>query len=255
MTQHQQMHDKVALVTGAATGIGRATAVAFAREGFRLAIADTNLEGLKETEQQIKAIGGAAILIETDVADPKAVKAMVEKTMQAYNRLDYAFNNAGIEGDQNLTADCSLENWKRVIDINLNGIFYCMKYEIPEILKHEGGAIVNMSSVAGLVGFANIPAYAASKHGVIGLTKTSALEYAESGIRINAVCPGIINTEMIVRFTQGDKSALAEMEKMEPIGRLGKPEEVANTVVWLCSDAASFITGHALPVDGGYVAR
>lgn len=255
MTQQKPKNGKVAIVTGAATGIGRATAVAFARKGIRLALADINMEKLAETEQQVRAIGGEAILIETDVADPKAVKAMVEKTIQAYGRIDYAFNNAGIEGDQNLTADCSLENWKRVTDINLNGVFYCMKYEIPEILKHEGGAIVNMSSVAGRVGFPNIAAYTASKHGVIGLTKTSALEYAESGIRINAVCPGIINTEMIERFTKGDKETLAEMEKMEPMGRLGEPEEVANPVVWLCSDEASYITGHALPIDGGYLVR
>ena len=255
MTQEKQNNGKVAIVTGAATGIGRATALAFARKGIRLALADIDMNKLAETEQQIKAIGGEAISIKTNVADPKAVQAMVEKTIQAYGRLDYAFNNAGIEGDQNLTADCSIENWQRVININLNGVFYCMKYEIPEILKHKGGAIVNMSSIAGYVGFPNIAAYTASKHGVIGLTQTSALEYAQSGIRVNAVCPGIINTEMIERFTQGNKEALDGMTQMEPIGRLGEPEEVANAVVWLCSDEASYITGHALPIDGGYLVR
>lgn len=255
LKQQKTKEGKVAIVTGAATGIGRATAVAFARKGIRLTLADINMEKIKETEKQIKASGVNAISLETNVADPKAVKAMVEKTIQTYGRIDYAFNNAGIEGEQDLTADCSLENWKRVIDVNLNGVFYCMKYEIPEILKQKDGAIVNMSSVAGRVGFPNIAAYTASKHGVNGLTKTSALEYAERGIRINAVCPGVINTEMIERFTKGNKEALAGMKKMEPIGRLGEPEEVANAVIWLCSDKASFITGHALPIDGGFLVR
>jgi len=203
----------------------------------------------------IEKEGEEAIFIKTDVSRPEAVKAMIEQIVQTYGRLDCAFNNAGIEGDQATTADCTIENWMRVIDINLTGVWLCMKYEIPEMLKIGGGSIVNMASVAGRVGFPNIPAYTASKQGVNGLTKTAALEYATQGIRVNAVCPGVINTAMIDRFTGGETEAIKQMEAMEPIGRMGTPEEVAKAVLWLCSEDASFVTGHPLVVDGGFVAR
>jgi len=247
---------KVALITGGGSGIGRATAIAFAREGAKVSIADYNRTGGEETVRMIKSAGGEASFIEANVAIAKQVEAMVARTVETYGRLDCAFNNAGIEGEMggNL-AECSEENWGRIIAINLTGVFLCMKYEIPQMLKNGGGSIVNTASAAGLIGLPGGTAYVASKHGVAGLTKSAALEYAKSGIRINAVCPGFIRTAMTERVM--DRGTISEdaMISAEPIGRIGKPEEIANVVLFLCSDDASFVTGLPMPVDGGYVAQ
>jgi NAD(P)-dependent dehydrogenase (short-subunit alcohol dehydrogenase family) len=239
---------KVALVTGAGSGIGRATALTFAREGAKVVVADIIAEGGEETVRMVKAAGGEALFVKTDVSKAAEVEALITKVVQTYGRLDCAFNNAGIEGVFVSTAECSEENWDRTLAINLKGVWLCMKYEIPQMLKQGGGAIVNTASVAGLVGFAGLPAYVASKHGVAGLTKTAALEYAKAGIRVNAVCPGGISTPMTERLFKA-------VAALEPVGRMGKPEEIAEAVVWLCSDAASFVTGHAMAVDGGMVAQ
>jgi len=246
---------KVAVITGAGSGIGRATALAFAREGAKVVVADIVVAGGEETVQMIKAAGGEAIFSKTDVTKAAEVEALVKKTVETYGRLDCAFNNAGIEGEVGLTADCTEENWDRVVNIDLKGVWLCMKYEIPQMLKQGGGAIVNTASVAGLVGFQGIPAYVASKHGVNGLTKTAALEYAKSGIRINSVCPGVIHTPMVERFFRANPQASEAMSALEPVGRLGKPEEIAEAVVWLCSDAASFVTGLPMAVDGALTAQ
>lgn len=247
--------EKVAIVTGASTGIGRATALAFAREGARGVVADVPVAGGDETVRLIKKAGGQATFVKTDVSKTADVKVMVQEAVRTYGRLDCAFNNAGIEGAAAPIVDNTEENFDRVIGINLKGVWLCMKYEIPEMLKQKGGAIVNCSSIAGLVGFPGITPYVASKHGVVGLTKTAALEYAKSGIRVNAVCPGVIRTPMIERFTGGKAEAEAQLTAGEPVGRMGAPEEIAEAVVWLCSDAASFVTGHPMVVDGGWVAQ
>jgi NAD(P)-dependent dehydrogenase (short-subunit alcohol dehydrogenase family) len=249
------MDGRVAIVTGGSAGIGRATALTFARAGASVALADVHADTGDRVRKEIEQIGGRAMFLETDVADPAAVARLVGETVSAFGRLDYAFNNAGIEGAPAPTADCTLENWNRTLSVNLTGVWLCMREEIPRMLETGGGAIVNNASVAGLVGFANIPAYAASKHGVVGLTKTAALDYATAGVRVNAVCPGVIDTEMITRFTGGDAQALADLTITEPVGRLGTPAEIASAVLWLCSDGASFVTGQALAVDGGFVAR
>jgi len=180
---------------------------------------------------------------------------MVATTIKSFGRLDYAFNNAGIEGVTAITHECTEENWEKTIGINLKGVWLCMKYEIQEMLKQGKGAIVNNASIAGLGGFPGSPAYVASKHGVLGLTRTAALEYAKSGIRVNAVCPGVIQTPMIDRFTGADQETVKQFESMEPIGRMGQPEEVAEAAIWLCADAASFVTGNAMTVDGGLGAQ
>lgn len=245
--------NKVAIVTGGSFGIGRATALAFAKKGAKVVIVDWAEDN--ETLNLIKDAGGEAIFVKCDVSKASDVKAMVEKAISAFGRLDYAFNNAGIEGVTAPVQDCSEENWDKTIGVNLKGIWLCMKYEIPEILKQGKGVIVNCASIAGLVGYSGLPAYAASKHGVIGLTKTSALECAKLGIRVNAVCPGAIKTPMIDRLTGKKKEVEQQFAAMEPIGRLGQPEEVANAVTWMCSDEASFITGHAMAVDGGWTAQ
>ncbi|TRX03462.1 SDR family oxidoreductase [Flavobacterium gawalongense] len=245
--------NKVVIVTGGSSGIGRATALAFAKKGAKVAIVDW-IES-NETVNGIKDLGGEAIFIKCDVSKTADVKAMVEKTIAAFDRLDYAYNNAGIEGKSAPTHECTEENWDETIGINLKGIWLCMKYEIPEILKQGKGTIVNCASVAGLVGFAGLPAYVASKHGVIGLTKTAALECAKLGIRVNVVCPGVIQTPMIDRLTGKTKEAIEQFTGLEPVGRFGQPEEIANAVVWMCSDEASFVTGHAMAVDGGFVAQ
>ena len=246
---------KVAMLTGAGSGIGRATALAFAREGAKVVVADIVVAGGEETVRMIKAAGGEAIFVKTDVTKAAEVEALVKKTVETYGRVDCAFNNAGIEGEMALTADCTEENWDRVVNIDLKGVWLCMKYEIPQMLKQGGGAIVNTASVAGLVGFQGIPAYVASKHGVNGLTKTAALEYAKSGIRVNAVCPGVIHTPMVERFFSANPQASEAMSALEPVGRLGKPEEIAEAVLWLCSDAASFVTGLPMAVDGALTAQ
>lgn len=245
--------NKVALVTGGSFGIGRATAIAFAKKGAKLVIADWVED--YETINLIQALGAEAIFVKCDVSKATDVKVMIEKTIAAFGRLDYAFNNAGIEGTLAPVQDCSEENWDKTIGVNLKGIWLCMKYEIPEMLKQNKGVIVNTASVAGLVGFPGLPAYVASKHGIIGLTKTAALECAKLGIRVNAVCPGVIKTSMIDRLTGNKKEAEEQFTGMEPIGRLGQPEEVANAVVWMCSDEASFVTGHAMAVDGGWTSQ
>ncbi len=246
---------KVALITGGGSGIGRASALVFAREGARLAISDIAVEGGEETVRRVRAAGGEAVFIPADVSQAVQVEALVGQVVKAYGRLDCAFNNAGIEGEIQQTAECSEENWDRTLLINLKGVWLCLKYEIPQMLKQGKGAIVNTASVAGLVGFQGLPAYVASKHGVVGLTKTAALEYARAGIRVNAVCPGVIHTPMVERLFGKQPHWGETVQALEPVGRMGKPEEVAEAVAWLCSDAASFVTGLAMAVDGGLVAR
>ena len=248
------MTDKVALVTGGSSGIGRATALAFARDGVKVAVADLNIVGGQETVSLITGAGGEACFIEADMGEAASVAAMVKKTVETYGRLDYAHNNAGIEGVLKRTAEQTEEDWAPVIQINLTGVWLCMKYEVPHMLQQGGGAIVNTASGAGLIGVKRMAAYVASKHGVVGLTKTAALEYAKSGIRVNAVCPGVIKTAMVDRVSGNRPDVLDKMIAAEPIGRSGQPEEIAEAVVWLCSDAASFVTGHAMAVDGGAVA-
>ena len=251
-----RVNGRIALVTGASSGIGRATALAFAREGAKVVAADVTVAGGEETVRLIQAAGGEAIFVKTDVSKAAEVEALIKKVVQTYGRLDCAFNNAGIEGQMGKrTADSSEENWNRVIDINLKGVWLCLKYEIPQMLKQGGGAIVNTASVAGLVGAAGGSAYVASKHGVNGLTKTAALECAKQGIRVNSVCPGGIRTPMLERIMSSNPQMSEMVAAMEPVGRLGKPEEIAEAVVWLCSDAASFVTGLPMAVDGGMTAQ
>lgn len=245
--------DKVAIVTGGSFGIGRSAAIGFAKRGAKVVIAywveDT------ETLHLIQALGGEALFVKCDVSSTEEVREMVATTIKSFGRLDYAFNNAGIEGVTAITHECTEENWEKTIGINLKGVWLCMKYEIQEMLKQGKGAIVNNASIAGLGGFPGSPAYVASKHGVLGLTRTAALEYAKSGIRVNAVCPGVIQTPMIDRFTGADQETVKQFESMEPIGRMGQPEEVAEAAIWLCADAASFVTGNAMTVDGGWGAQ
>jgi NAD(P)-dependent dehydrogenase (short-subunit alcohol dehydrogenase family) len=247
--------NQVAVVTGGSFGIGRATAVAFAQRGAKVIIADLVEDKDGETLRQIKAAGSEGIFVQCDVSKSNDVKGLIDKCIATYGRLDYAFNNAGIEGVQATTHECTEENWDKTIAVNLKGIWLSMKNEIPQMLKNRKGAIVNCSSVAGLNGFPGLPAYVATKHGVVGLTKTAALEYSTQGIRVNAVCPGVIHTAMMDRLTGKDKEVEKQYTEMEPIGRMGNPEEVAEAVVWLCSDAASFVTGIAMPVDGGFNAE
>ncbi len=249
------MSNKVVFITGASSGIGRATALAFAREGANVAIADVLADGGRETARLVEARGARALYVSCDVSKDSDVRSALGKTIETFGRIDCAFNNAGIEGEQSSISGCSEANWDRVLGINLKGIWLCMKHEIPQMLKQGAGAIVNCASVAGLVGFVGIPAYVAAKHGVVGLTKTGAIELAKSNIRVNAVCPGVIKTPMIDRFAHGEAQIQQQLVAGEPIGRLGKPEEVAEAVVWLCSDAASFVTGQPIAVDGGWVAQ
>jgi NAD(P)-dependent dehydrogenase (short-subunit alcohol dehydrogenase family) len=251
----QQFEDKVAIVTGAAAGIGRATALALAASGARVVVADVQDEAGEETVRMIREAGGEAMYVHADVADLGCVQALVDQAVATYERLDIAVNNAGIEGESAPTADGTPENWDRVIAINLTGVWNCMKAEIPVMLAHGGGAIVNMASVAGLVGFAGSAPYVASKHGVVGLTKSAALDYATQGIRVNAVCPGVIRTAMIDRVIEKQPEMESLLASMEPVGRMGTPEEIADTVLWLCGDGAGFVTGQAFAVDGGLVAR
>jgi NAD(P)-dependent dehydrogenase (short-subunit alcohol dehydrogenase family) len=250
-----RVEGKVALITGGGSGIGRATALLFGREGAKVVVADYNAEGGERTVKTVKEAGGTAVFHAADVSNPQDVDGLMHKVVETYGRLDCAFNNAGIEGQMGDTPECSLENWNRVIAINLTGVFLCMKYEIPLMLKHGGGSIVNTASAAGLVGLAGGPSYVAAKHGVAGLTKTAALEFAQKGIRVNAVCPGFIRTPMVERVL--DKGTFSEEQifAAEPMHRMGKPEEIAEAVLWLCSDASSFVTGLPMPVDGGYVAQ
>ncbi|SMO45404.1 SDR family oxidoreductase [Fodinibius sediminis] len=248
------MKGKVAVITGAASGIGRATAELFAVHGAVIVAADTDIDGANETLEQIKKLGEKGMALQVDISNEEQVRDMIEQTISRFGQLDFACNNAGIEGEQALTPDCSVENWNRVIDINLRGTWFCMKYEIPKMIQY-GGAIVNISSIAGLIGFPGIPAYTSSKHGINGLTKTAALEYAGKGIRVNAICPGAIHTPMIDRFAGENTEDRQQLIAQHPMGRLGRAGEVAEAAVWLCSEKASFITGQTLAVDGGFTVR
>lgn len=241
---------KVALVTGGSFGIGQATAIAFAKRGAKVVVADWIEDDA--TVRQIEDEGGSALFIKCDVSKGSEVSTMIEKAVSHFGGLDYAFNNAGIEGHTANTHECTEENWDKTMGVNLKGIWLCMKYELPHMLTKQKGVIINCASVAGLNGFAGLPAYVATKHGIVGLTKTAALEYARLGIRVNAVCPGVIHTAMIDRITGKDKEVEKQFTGMEPMGRMGDAGEVAEAVVWLCSDAASFVTGIAMPVDGGF---
>jgi NAD(P)-dependent dehydrogenase (short-subunit alcohol dehydrogenase family) len=244
---------EVALVTGGSSGIGRAAALAFAAQGARVVVASRRSEESAETVSLVKAAGGDAVYVKTDVTKAAEVEELIRSAVERYGALNFAFNNAGIEGDSFVpVAKYSEDMWNEVIDINLKGVFLSMKYEIPRILESKG-AIVNMASVAGLVGGRLGAAYYASKHGVVGLTKAAAMEYAHKGIRVNAVAPAVIVTPMAERLFFHDAALAARVTSMHPIGRLGTAEEVANAVVWLCSKNASFITGHTLPIDGGFV--
>jgi NAD(P)-dependent dehydrogenase (short-subunit alcohol dehydrogenase family) len=246
---------KVALVTGAGSGIGRATALEFAMAGATVAVADFDEEGGMETVSQIAEAGGEAAFFSVDVSEESEVSALVDAVVKKFGGLSLAHNNAGIEGTPGPITEQSLEDWNQVIDVNLRGVFLCMKHEIPAMREQGGGAIVNTASVAGLVGAADLSPYYASKHGVVGLTKSIAAEVAADGIRVNAVCPGVIDTPMVERFTGGDAEVLEQTVAPQAMKRPGAPEEVARAVVWLCSDAASFVTGVPMPVDGGYTAQ
>ncbi len=251
--------DKVVLVTGGGSGIGQAAAQAFAEAGASVIIADVDLAGGETTASGIRATGGHATFQGCDVSRAVEVEALLASIVARHGRLDWAFNNAGIQGELQPTVECSEENFDRIIATNLKGVWLCMKYQIAQMLRQGGGAIVNNSSNFGLVGSNGMPAYCASKHGVVGLTKTAALEYARHGVRVNAVCPGPVQTPLVERLLalQPDLAAeiIAAIKAREPIGRLGRSMEIAAAVLWLCSDAASFVTGAALPVDGGYVAQ
>lgn len=248
--------DKVVLVTGASTGIGHTTLLAFAKEGAKVINADIMVKEGNEVVEMVKKVGGKALFIKTDVSNANEVKSMVEKIVEKFGRLDCAFNNAGIEEQEpGKIADITEENWDKVINVNLKGVWLCMKYEIHQMLKQGGGVIVNAASVVGLVAAPDVGSYVASKHGVLGVTKAAALDYATDGIRINAVCPGVVPTDQVMRVTRGDPEELKKLEALQPIGRMGTTQEISNVVLWLCTDAASFVTGYPIAVDGGFVAH
>jgi NAD(P)-dependent dehydrogenase (short-subunit alcohol dehydrogenase family) len=249
------LENKVVLVTGGGSGIGRATSLLIAKQGAKVMIADYVPESALKTVAMIKDAGGTADCIAADVSFPKQVEAIVAKTVETYGRIDGAFNNAGIEGKMVDTVDYPEDVFDRIMAINLKGVWLCMKYEITQMLKSGGGAIVNTASGAGLVGVPMLSAYNASKHGVVGLTKTAALEYAQKNIRVNCVCPGLIDTPMVRRMVDSGGMNEQEFVAAEPVRRMGKPEEIGQGVVWLLSDAASFVTGHSMSIDGGYVAQ
>jgi Dehydrogenases with different specificities (related to short-chain alcohol dehydrogenases) len=252
---HSKFKGDVALVTGGSSGIGRATALAFARDGAKVVVASRRTDQSEETVHLIEAAGGQALFVRTDMKKPAEIAALVARTVEHFGKLDYAFNNAGTEGDPFVPlAELSEATWDEVIAVNLTAVFLCMKHEIPHILETKG-AIVNMASVAGLTGGRVGTAYFASKHGVVGLTRAAAIEYAAQDIRINAVAPAVIRTDMTQRAFFHDEALGAQVTAMHPMGRVGKPEEVAEAVIWLCSKAASFTTGHVLPIDGGRLVR
>ncbi len=249
-----ELNEKVVIVTGAASGIGQACAVQFAREGAKVVVSDVNEISGQSTTKQITDEGCSAVFVKTNVSDAGECEKLVVRTIQEYGRLDCAVNNAGIGGELNFIADYSIEGWQKVIGVNLSGVFYCMKYEISAMLKTGGGSIVNMGSILSQVGFAGAPAYVAAKHGLVGLTRNAAVEYASQGIRVNAIGPAFIETPMISGLEQ-DPETRKMLVSLHPIGRLGRPEEVAELVIWLSSSKASFVNGSYYAVDGGYLAR
>jgi NAD(P)-dependent dehydrogenase (short-subunit alcohol dehydrogenase family) len=249
MTTSNRFEGKTAFITGAASGIGRATAQAFAAEGARVAITDRGEAALKETAEHLKTAGAEVLTITCDVSQPDQVEAAVAQAVKTFGRIDCAFNNAGVENKATPLAEIELEEWDRILGINLRGMFVCMKHELTQMLKQGGGVIVNTSSGAGIRGVAGGGAYTASKHAILGMTKSAALDYAKSNIRVNAVLPGNIATPMMDRFTGGD---IQKAIDLEPVGRLGKPEEIAAAVLWMCSDLGSFVTGSEIVVDGGW---
>jgi NAD(P)-dependent dehydrogenase (short-subunit alcohol dehydrogenase family) len=250
----QSYAGKSVLVTGAAGGIGRAAALGFGRAGARVVVADIGTAGGEETVALIRQAGGEAVFVKTDVSREAEVEALIAQAVATYGRLDCAFNNAGIEEESKPLADADEVLFDRIMSVNVKGVWLCMKHEIRQMLKQGGGAIVNTASVAGLVGAPLQPIYAASKHAVVGMTKTAAAEYGKAGIRINSVCPGIIRTPMLDRALEREPRREKSIVKVHPVGRLGEAEEIANAAIWLCSDAASFVTGHQLAVDGGLTA-
>ena len=243
-----------ALVTGGGSGIGRATALLLARRGAGVLVADIDGDNAEAVAKEISSEGGTATALRIDVTDEAQVADMVKRAVDAHGGLHVAVNNAGTSGNFAPTADVPTDEWRRVIELNLNGVFLCMRAEIPAILESGGGSIVNTSSGAGLMGFAGLPAYVASKHAVVGLTRSAALEYSAKGVRVNCVCPGTVRTPMLEAFT-GDEATLQAMGRAMPIKRLATPEEIAEGIVWLASDSASYVTGHALAVDGGAAAQ
>lgn len=250
-----QLAGRVALVTGGGSGIGQASAFALAREGARVIIGDIAVEAGENTAQQIRDMGGEAFFVKMNVANEKDIETAIEKAVALYGSLDCAVNNAGIRGTMGAMAACTEDNWDRVIQVNLKSTWLCLKHEIRQMRKQESGSIVNMSSIAGVVAAFRLPAYTASKHGVVGLTKSAALEYAKAGIRVNAICPGFIETPMVNNYADSAADLNNRLDDIVPMGRLGKPEEIAEAVVWLCSDRSSYVTGHALVVDGGLVVQ
>lgn len=248
-------NQKVAIITGASSGIGRAAAIVLAKEGIKVVIAARREKEGEETLRLVKDAGGDGIFVKTDVSKEDDVKSLVEQTVKRYGKLDYAFNNAGTVEDPEPFASKTSELFDKIMNVNVKGVWLSMKYEIPQMLKNGGGAIVNTSSAYGVIANPQLPFYTASKHAILGLTKSAALEYAKAGIRINAVAPGAITTEMMEQRTAGDKQRKDALAALHPIGRAGKPDEIANSVAWLLSDKASFLTGHTLLVDGGLVSR
>ena len=249
MSRPDRFTGRVALVTGAASGIGQATAVAFAREGARVAILDRTADALQATAEAVRAAGGEGLVLACDIARSEQVEAAIAETVATFGRLDIAFNNAGVENVAAPVAEIALADWDRILDINLRGTFVCMKHEIAQMLSQGGGVIVNTASGAGIRGVAGGASYAASKHAVIGLTKSAALDYATANIRVNVVLPGNIATPMMDRFTGGD---IQKAIDLEPVGRLGRPEEIAEAVLWMSADLGAFVTGAAISVDGGW---
>ncbi|WP_423746714.1 glucose 1-dehydrogenase [Haladaptatus sp. SPP-AMP-3] len=248
-----QLKNKTAIVTGASSGIGRVSAKRFAEEGADVVVADVDSDGGQTTVEQIEAAGGNATFVNVDVTDEEDIKQMVETACDTYGGLDIAHNNAGIEGDNSPLTEQTKANWHQVLDINLTGVWLAMKYELPELVKGGEGAIINTSSIAGLSADGSAP-YVASKHGVVGLTKTAAVQYAQENVRVNAVCPGVVRTPMVERSLEKHPDAVETITGDQPLGRMAEPEEIASTVAWLASDDASFVNGHALPVDGGMLA-